>query len=446
MAQIKKFQTPAGPITTAEEKTTPKYGRLIQNGIAIEATDDMIGWLNSQGYYGQQMASNLKNGVDQYVDVDKNGVGSIKNIQIENPDLNERQQNKTARRRRGLEGRRMSEARGAIDTLAGYDYSKFKVTPTAKKTYNWDNLEIDYNESTENGKTKYTFSDAGVNKDILARLDSLEKGLIIPEGYEFAKADEIRSYYSTIKDKIDGVKTNLQAGTLTDNDLDILNTLGIYQKGQLKSETNTTDTKNLVVGELVSKLGMTEDQAKQVVNDFDFGEDGSMIAKQSITNKFGKNYLFGERKKAKNSGLIKLLLVFSFIWISLYTATSSLVTEAYWNFGNMLDSASENFGSVVLFIVAEALVYWLAFELVFYLYRFVLQFKIYSFIVPMDNLKNESRLYYVYRNVFYGLFMNLCFIFPFLHIYAPLVSLITTFVMLILYLINFILFYICIFL
>lgn len=146
-----------------------------------------------------------------------------------------------------------------------------------------------------------------------------------------------------------------------------------------------------------------------------------------------ENYLFGERKKAKNSGLIKLLLVVSFVWISLYTATSSLVTEAYWNFGNMLDSTSENFGSVVLFIIAEALVYWLAFELVFYLYRFVLQFKIYSFIVPTDNLKNESRLYYVYRNVFYGLFMNLCFLFPFLHIYAPLMSLITTFVMLILY-------------
>ncbi len=296
MAQIKKFQTPAGPITTAEEKTTPKYGRLIQNGIAIEATDDMIGWLNSQGYYGQQMASNLKNGVDQYVDVDENGVGSIKNIQVKNPDLNERQQNKTTRRRRGLEGHRMSEARESIDTLAGYDYSKFKVTPATKKTYSWDNLEIDYNESTENGKTKYTFSDAGVNKDILARLDSLEKGLIIPEGYEFAKADEIRSYFNTIKDKIDGVKTNLQAGTLTDNDLDILNTLGIYQKGQLKSETSTTDTKNPVVGELVSKLGMTEDQAKQVVNDFDFGEDGSMIAKQAITNKFGQNYLFGENE------------------------------------------------------------------------------------------------------------------------------------------------------
>lgn len=146
-----------------------------------------------------------------------------------------------------------------------------------------------------------------------------------------------------------------------------------------------------------------------------------------------ENYLFGEKKKSKNSGLIKFLLFLSFIWISLYTATSSLTTELYWNFGNMLDAASENFGSVGLFIIAEALIYWLAFELVFYLYRFVLQFKIYSFIVPANDLKNESRVFYIYRNVFYGLFMNLCFLFPYLHVFAPLMSLITMFAMLILY-------------
>ena len=38
MAQIKKLQ-PGGK---TPEKTTPKYGRLIQNGIEIQANDDMI--------------------------------------------------------------------------------------------------------------------------------------------------------------------------------------------------------------------------------------------------------------------------------------------------------------------------------------------------------------------------------------------------------------------
>ena len=86
MAQIKKFQKPASLITKeqtsdepkpkeAPKETTPKYGRLIQNGIEIQANDDMINWLAQQGYYGKQMSENLRNGNDQYIDIDDQGAG-----------------------------------------------------------------------------------------------------------------------------------------------------------------------------------------------------------------------------------------------------------------------------------------------------------------------------------------------------------------------------------
>lgn len=146
-----------------------------------------------------------------------------------------------------------------------------------------------------------------------------------------------------------------------------------------------------------------------------------------------ENYLFGERKKAKNGGLIKFLLLLSFVWISLFTVAGRLSFDFYWNFGNLIDPTSSNFSTILLLVFSESIVYWIVFEIVFYLYRFVLQFKIYSFIVPAENLKNESRVFYIYRNIFYGLFLNLCFLAPYLYEYAAFMSLVTTFVMLIIY-------------
>lgn len=148
-----------------------------------------------------------------------------------------------------------------------------------------------------------------------------------------------------------------------------------------------------------------------------------------------ENYLFGnpERKKSSNGWLVIVLLILSFVWTSLFTTASSLTNLLYWNFGDLLDFNSVNFGSVLTMVFAEAISYWIVFEIVFYLYRYILQFKIYSFIIPKERLKIESRTYFIYRNVFYGLFLNLCFLFPYLYIFAPIVSLIATFATLILY-------------
>lgn len=146
------------------------------------------------------------------------------------------------------------------------------------------------------------------------------------------------------------------------------------------------------------------------------------------------SYIFDKpTEKPQRKWLIIALLFISFIWTSLFTATSSLTGTLYFNFGNMLDSNSSNFSSIVFIILSEAILSYVAFEFVFFLYRYVLQFKVYSFIVPLDRLKTESRVFYIYRNVFYGLFLNLCFLYPYLYSFAPLISVASTFILLIFY-------------
>lgn len=146
-----------------------------------------------------------------------------------------------------------------------------------------------------------------------------------------------------------------------------------------------------------------------------------------------ETYYFEKKQETKSGWLYIFLLFASFIWTSLYSATIMLTGDFYLNFGNLLDVQSPNFSSIVMMICTEAMISLLVFELIFYIYRFILQFKIYSFIVPTDRLKNESRMFYVYRNIFYGLFLNICFICPFLYSFSSLISLVTTFIMLLIY-------------
>ena len=60
-----------------------------------------------------------------------------------------------------------------------------------------------------------------------------------------------------------------------------------------------------------------------------------------------ESYLFDKRQeKPQRSGLVMLLLFLSFVWTSLFTATSSLTGTLYYNFGNMLDTTSANFSEL----------------------------------------------------------------------------------------------------
>ena len=136
--------------------------------------------------------------------------------------------------------------------------------------------------------------------------------------------------------------------------------------------------------------------------------------------------VFGTQQKKQSTWIYKLLLIISFIWISFYPSMTALSADFYYNYGNIISSASPNFGYVITMILTEALFSWVFFEIVFYIYRLVLSFKVYSFVVPMEKLKIESRTFFIYRNVFYGLFLNLCFLFPYLFAYADFINLVVT--------------------
>lgn len=129
----------------------------------------------------------------------------------------------------------------------------------------------------------------------------------------------------------------------------------------------------------------------------------------------------------------KLLLFISFIWVTLYPTISSMVGSFQFGYGNVFNTASENFPMVMSVVLTNSLLAWFEFEILFYIYRYFLAFKVYSFIVPSDRLRNESRLFFIYRNIFYGIFVNLSFLYPYLYELASLVNLIITLVILVVY-------------
>lgn len=131
-------------------------------------------------------------------------------------------------------------------------------------------------------------------------------------------------------------------------------------------------------------------------------------------------------QKQKVNKLLIFLLYLSFIWISIYPVASTLVGNYYFSYGNIFDGSSMIFSSGLLYLIINALVSWIGFELIFIFYRFVLAFKIYSFVVPQEMLKNDMRTFYIYRNLIYGLFVNLCFFFPYLNSILVLVDVIVT--------------------
>ena len=137
------------------------------------------------------------------------------------------------------------------------------------------------------------------------------------------------------------------------------------------------------------------------------------------------------RKPRQNNWISTLCLVLSFVWLSLYPTSISFIDEFTYGFGNIL--AESNMSVMVISVLTEALASWISFEILFWIYRWVLSFKIYSFIVPMDSLKAETRLFFIFRNVFLGLIYNLCFLFPYLYAYSVFFDLVITMTVLVCY-------------
>lgn len=138
-----------------------------------------------------------------------------------------------------------------------------------------------------------------------------------------------------------------------------------------------------------------------------------------------------DKKPRKNSWIYLFGLFLSFVWLEFYPSTLSMMYSFEYGFGNMFSNV--NTLGVLETVIFEALISWAAFEIVFWIYRWVISFKIYSFIVPLDSLKAESRLYFIFRNVFLGLIYNLCFIVPYLYSFSVLFDLLITMIVMIFY-------------
>lgn len=142
------------------------------------------------------------------------------------------------------------------------------------------------------------------------------------------------------------------------------------------------------------------------------------------------NFMY-DKKTRQNTWIYKALLLLSFVWLELYPTSLSLVYSLETGYGDIFSNL--NMASIFGSVVINALISWAGFELLFWIYRYVLSYKIYSFIVPMDSLKAETRLYFIFRNVILGLVCNLCFLFPFLYIFEPLFDLLITLIVMIFY-------------
>ena len=138
-----------------------------------------------------------------------------------------------------------------------------------------------------------------------------------------------------------------------------------------------------------------------------------------------------DKKPRKNSFIYIALLILSFVWLELYPTTLSFVYSFEYGYGDLFSDA--NLPVAISSLFTNAIISWLSFELLFWIYRYVLSFKIYSFIVPMDSLKAETRMFFIFRNVILGLFCNLCFLFPYIYMFEPFLDLLITMIVMIFY-------------
>lgn len=153
-----------------------------------------------------------------------------------------------------------------------------------------------------------------------------------------------------------------------------------------------------------------------------------------MDNTLNIEQIFRKRgEKPLNKWVYTFILFLSFIWCSCYTIENSFYSYMIESYGKLFSITSPNFFYEVMMLVSMSIIYVLGFELIFFLYRYVISFKIYSFVIPLDRLKADTKIAYSIRNFFFGIYMNLCFLYPYLHSYMMFVSLLITMIMVLIF-------------
>jgi hypothetical protein len=128
----------------------------------------------------------------------------------------------------------------------------------------------------------------------------------------------------------------------------------------------------------------------------------------------------------KSSGSFYIVLLYlSFVWAGFYESSNTIVDGLILGYGGLFDNTTGNLFYNVFYILMYAGIELLAFELLFWIYKQFLSYKIYTFIVPADKFKVDCRVFFAIRNIFYGIFANLCFLYPFLYAYLELVAIVS---------------------
>lgn len=320
MAQIKKF-TQGGPAIIQDPEKS--YGKIFRNGTPYDVHEDTLKWLEGHGSVGIEMARELREGIDQHIDIGSDGVGIIRNISSGTSGMNYRQRRRISRKQ-GIFGGLFEDpstkmTREIVQGLAEQNYSNFKDN---REIYSFPDITMELETSLDEQKNPiYTIIPTSTaNLDAIKRLDEIikNKGVVIPDGKKADNYDEINKLNQYIFDHIDQIKTIREAlktnngKKLSSNDIQLLRGLGIvYSPSEKVGDSTVADIQAQAEQEdklaeaktsFANMLGIQADDS--LIDEFEFiydsaGKNFMVKAKESLINKFGKNYMFSKYDSAK---------------------------------------------------------------------------------------------------------------------------------------------------
>ncbi len=136
--------------------------------------------------------------------------------------------------------------------------------------------------------------------------------------------------------------------------------------------------------------------------------------------------MFMPSKPSLLGRFLPIMLIVSFIFANFYTATQSVALEFLASYGSMYSLF------FIIYLVFLALFDYLIFTLVLWLYRSVMAFRPYFYLVKTQTFNEHFKFWYFVRNVLYGALSCILFACPYLHMYFPIISLLLTFLVIVL--------------
>lgn len=322
MAQIKKFS--GGDKFTPAQDPQKSYGKIYKNGTPYDVHEDTLKWLDGLGSIGMEMAKELRDGIDQHIEIGSDGIGVIRNVSSGVNNLNFRQRRRIGRKQ-GVFGGLFEDSstkmtRDIIQGIVEQNYTNFKDT---RPVFTIPEINLNIAASLDaNNNPVFTLVDNDINtskaKDRITQI--LEKKQItVPEGYKYENYDELNELnkyiinnITTIEALSDKLKKNTK---LDDNDIAVLKALKIiYAKPTTVGNTSIVDIQhnnaiNTAKEQVAQMLNINPDNKLLDMFTYSINGDTVDVTISGDTEKlFGKNYVFSEYDDVKYKPLIGFAL------------------------------------------------------------------------------------------------------------------------------------------